>query len=164
MKQALTTTPADIQPAAARTWRVAGWAAVLVLLAGLAGWLILTQGPGMLARSRPGLSPEAFAEATGIQIHLIGVSGGGGIVDFRYKVVDAAKAADLLHDPANAPVLLIEDGRGTTLRADPAAFNVTFEDGSTYFVFYVNSQSVVKRGTQVTAVIGDYRLKHLTAQ
>jgi len=146
-----------------RHGRFAVWALFLLLLAA-AGWLVATQGPGLLERSRPGLSPEAFTAATGLEIKLVGVTGGGGMVDFRYKVVDAAKAASLLHDPANAPILLVEDGRGAVLRSDPAAFNIEFDPDATYYVFFVNSQSVVRRGAQVTAVVGDYRLKHLPVQ
>lgn len=160
----VTTTPAETQTAVGRYRRYIVWLIAILLLAAGSVWFVRTQGPGIVARSQPGLSAEAFAAATGIQIKLIGVSGGGGIVDFRYKVVDAEKATGLLHDPANAPVLLVEDGRGTTLRSDPAAYNIEFVDGSSYFVFYANSQSVIKPGTQVTAVIGDYRLKHITAQ
>jgi len=164
LKQVLTPNQADIPTEVNHNYRKILGAAGLLLLVLLAGWLVWTQGPGLLARSRPGMSAEAFAEATGIQIKLIGVTGGGGFVDFRYKVLDADKAANLLQDPANAPVLLVEDGRGAVLRTDPAAFKIDFADDTSYFVFYVNSQNAIKHGTQVTAVIGDYRLKHLTAQ
>lgn len=62
-----------------------------------------------VAKPRQQLAPPSATESRyGIQITQIGLTAAGGLVDFRFKVLDAAKARQLLGDPANAPVLIAE--------------------------------------------------------
>lgn len=110
------------------------------------------------------LSPERFEEETGIRVTLIAVTGGGGMVDFRIKVVDVEKAARLFANPENKPILIAEDNGAKLLPPAEMAFNVNLEADKAYFTLYTNANKAVKRGSPVTVLIGDYRLEPVNAQ
>jgi hypothetical protein len=109
------------------------------------------------------LSPERFEEETGIRVTLIAVTGGGGMVDFRIKVVDVEKANELFADPENIPILIAEDDT-ELLPPSEMAFDAELEPGKGYFTLYANANKVITRGSPVTVLIGDYRLEPIQAQ
>jgi len=117
-------------------------------------------GPG--APPKP-MSPAAFGEATGISVTLIGVTAAGGLVDFRFKVLDAAKARMRLADPKSPPVLLAADLPPLTPTLDALRF-MRFEAGRILSILYPNVRNAVKPGTPVTVVVGDVRLEPMKAQ
>jgi hypothetical protein len=125
----------------------------------------------LVANSRDGattdplpLSTAAFEEVTGVEIVQVAVSGGGGILDLRYRVLDPDKAT-LVHDPDNPPRLIhettgqvasrpwMQHSRGKELHA-----------AVTYFELLYNPGGVVKRGDAVTVAIGEARLAHVVVQ
>lgn len=135
-----------------------------VVLIGAAVWATAVYYRGASEDNQKVLSAENFEEATGIRVTLIAVTGGGGMVDFRIKVLDVEKATALFANPENRPILIAEDS-GTELMA-PAemAFDVGLEADRGYFTLYANSNKAVERGAPVTVVIGDYRLEPIDAQ
>lgn len=112
----------------------------------------------------PTIPADQFTQETGLQVTLIAVTGGGGMVDFRIKVLDTDKAQKLLADPENKPVLIAEDGE--TMLQPPAdmAFDVDLEPDRGYFTLYANAGKAIKRGSPVIVKIGEYYLGPIIAQ
>lgn len=125
-------------------------------------WLVISYYQGALGHRL--LSPERFEKETGIRVTLIAVTGGGGMVDVRMKVLDAEKATALFANPENRPILIAEDGDKELLPPDEMAFDVDLEPNKGYFTLYANANKAITRGSPVTVMIGDYRLKPIIAQ
>jgi hypothetical protein len=104
-----------------------------------------------------------LADKYGLRVNLLAVTAAGGMVDLRLKVLDAAKAAQLVGK--HAPVLQVE-GTGTVLSApeDAARPEVKPADGQTLLVLYPNIQNAVKPGMRVAVMFGDTRLEPVTVQ
>jgi hypothetical protein len=91
------------------------------------------------------------------------------MIDFRYRVLDPDKAA-MLGDRRYAPCL-IDQASGTRLRVPntpklgPLRQSATrLEAGKIYFMLFANSGLLVKSGSKVTIVIGDFRAEDLTVE
>jgi len=93
----------------------------------------------------------------------------GYMIDFRYKVIDADKAAQLsnrkfkpyLIDEATGAKLLVPN----TPKVGPLRqTSVKPVAGKVYFMFFSNPGRFVKPGSRVTIVIGDFRVEHLVIQ
>jgi len=111
------------------------------------------------------VSAQEFAAHTGITVTLLGVTGGGGMIEFRYQVVDPDKASLLLHDKDKTPILVAEgSGEVIGLVARPHAHKAELLLGGTYFFMLANTQNALRDGTKVTVIIGDVRLEHLVAR
>jgi hypothetical protein len=104
-------------------------------------------------------------EQWGIEVQGISLSAAGYMLDFRYKVVDPAKATPVLMRSARlclidqatgakvqVPVTKIGSLRQTTLKP---------EAGRTYFVIFSNPGKFVRPGNKVTVAIGDMRIEDL---
>ena len=111
------------------------------------------------------ISAQTLAERFGLQMTLIAVTAGGGIVDVRYKILDKEKAAYLLDDADNPPTLFIEEN-GLTLKQAGRAMkhNAELKDNANYFMLYPNTQNAVRHGTPVSVVFGTLRLAPIASQ
>jgi len=111
------------------------------------------------------ISAKTLEERFGLRITLIAVTAGGGLVDFRYKIVDKDKAKFLLDDGHNMPSLVAERS-GITLMPPNHTMkhNARLENGNSYFQFYANTRNAVKSGDKVAVVIGSMRLEPIVAQ
>lgn len=111
------------------------------------------------------VSSEEFAARTGIRVTLLGVTAQGGMIEFRYQVVDPDKASLILHDPAKRPVLVAEDSEVTlAMVSRPHSHKAELRAGGTYFFLMANTRNAVHDGTKVTVIIGDARLEHVEAR
>lgn len=98
----------------------------------------------------------------GVQIMLIGTTAAGGLIDFRYKVVDAAKAVALVGKDKAIPGLVLASGAvltttTTSLQGEPA-------NQAVYYMVFGNTQSVVKPGDRVVVQFGDLRTEPVAVQ
>lgn len=107
--------------------------------------------------------PSALETQHGIQITHIGLTASGGLVDCRFKVLDAVKAKALLGNPANAPMLVADD-KPPLMAPHNALRGARFSPGQVVYILYPNLRSAIKPGTQVTVAIGEARLGPVTAQ
>jgi hypothetical protein len=107
--------------------------------------------------------PTALESQAGIQVAHIGATASGGLVDARFRVLDAAKAATLLRDPANAPMLLAGD-RPPLMPPHHALKGARFAKDQVFFVLYPNTRGAIQPGTAVTVALGPMRLGPVTAQ
>ena len=158
---------AKVDPPATRSRRL-GLLAVglvaLLLAAGVLGrelWPSPEKGVDIRAGTTA-VTAKAMAARYGIDVTLIGVSAAGGLVDFRYQVVDPDKANPIIHDIDLFPKL-VEENTGATLvmRSLPHNHKKELEFGGSYFFLLPNANNALHEGSRVTLVIGDARLEHI---
>lgn len=112
---------------------------------------------------------EGETDRYGIHIEGVRHAAAGYMLDFRYRVVNAQRAAMLIH-PRLRPYLVDQQtgrqyvvptiGRVGPLRQTRAKV----EAGRTYFVFFANPGRAVAQGAKVSVVMGDLVIKDLTVQ
>lgn len=90
------------------------------------------------------------------------------MINFRYRVVDPARARPLLQQKATA--YLVDEASGARL-AVPAMENIgelrqttVPEAGRSYFVQFGNANQVVRRGSRVDVVIGSFHADGLVVE
>ncbi len=156
------TTPELRRP---RRWRLWLAVAVAVLLVGLTGRVVLANRAADVRSGTEAVNAQEFAARTGVKVNLLGLTAGGGMIEFRYQVVDPDKASLLLHEADKRPVLVAED-TGSTLAmvSRPHIHRADLKLGGTYFFLLANAHNAIKDGTPITVVIGDVRLEHVKAQ
>ena len=157
------------QPAAPRRRRwQPRWVLVAVLLLVVAvtlGVRAVGASAGDVRSGTEAVSAQEFAAHTGISVTLLGVTGGGGMIEFRYQVVDPDKASLLLHDEDRTPILVAEaTGETLGMVSRPHAHKAELQLGRTYFFMLANTLNALRDGTKVTVIIGDVRLEHLVAR
>jgi hypothetical protein len=108
-------------------------------------------------------APSALETQTGIQIAHVGLTASGGLVDVRFKVLDAAKAKVMLADPANAPQLVVGD-KPPLMAPHHALRGARFAQGQVFYILYPNQRQAIKPGVPVTVAMGQTRLGPVTAQ
>lgn len=165
-------------------YRIAGLALWLPLLA---GGCAAQGGAAMSGASKPAATPvvssapvpaPAFAPAKpvqplpapsdleqqyGIQIAHVGLTASGGLVDARFKVLDAAKAKTLLSNAANAPMLIVGD-KPPLMAPHHALRGARFSNGQVFYILYPNTRSAIRPGVEVVVAMGAARLGPVTAQ
>ena len=137
-------------------------AAVCLVLAGCSSTHEGTK-PAAAAK-RPSLE-----ERWGIQIASLRLTAAGHMIDFRYRIVDPEKAAQLV-DRKVKPQLIDQSTRralGVPTAPKVGSLRQTSVKplaGRTYFVLFGNPQQLVKRGGKVTIVIGEFRAENLVVE
>ena len=143
-------------------------AVLVALLAGLYAWRTNANRPPWLAASHP-VSEAELAQRWGIRITQIAATADGGMVDFRYQVIDPEKALQLVQEDdkgnlPDLPLLMAENSGMVVNSAAQMPSKHTLQAGIIYFLLYRNAAGAVKRGTPVTVVIGDQRIEHIVAR
>jgi hypothetical protein len=141
-------------------------AGVAVVLAAFAGQSALNGGGGSAPAAEepsPGapqlVSASQFERQLGVRITQVTVSGGGGLIDVRYQVLDPDRAV-ALHESKPA---LVDEGTGVVADQLFMGHNhqSAFHTAETYFYLFDNPGSLVKPGARVTVVLGGLRLEHV---
>jgi len=140
-----------------------GLVAILLMAGGARAWW-----PEQKADVRAGttlVTAQGMAAKYGIDVNLIGVSAAGGLIQFRYQVVDPDKADAMIHDPKLFPIVVVEESGATMAIPRPHQHSgAALELGGTYFFMFANAHNAIHRGSLVTLVMGDARLEHIVAQ
>lgn len=130
---------------------------------------VLLGGCGGVELAAPPAVPVSPAEAAGIRVTAVRMSGAGRIVDFRFRVIDAEKARALLGQQLE--VYALDQATGTKLPVPSAAKIGALRqtargavEGKIYFVLFGNTNRVVAPGSRLTVVLGDLRLPDLVVQ
>ncbi|MEZ4679831.1 MAG: hypothetical protein R2932_36995 [Caldilineaceae bacterium] len=130
-------------------------------------WKALPQTSTQMAASAPTavISAKALEERFGLRITRIAVTGGGGIIDLRYRVLDKEKAAYVLDDPNNELYLVVEESGVTLMQPGKAMkHNSQLKNNMSYYTFYPNTQNVIQPGTPVAVAFGSLRVEPIVAQ
>jgi hypothetical protein len=114
---------------------------------------------------------ETVVEAYGIRVEGLRLSAAGSMLDLRYRVLDAAKAAPLLNgkvqpyllDAAHSAKLGVPDTPVLGRIRQTARNNVIHTD-RTYFVMFGNPGKAVQSGDKVSLLLGAVKVTDLTVQ
>jgi hypothetical protein len=109
--------------------------------------------------------------AYGIRVEGLRLSAAGAMLDFRYRVLDASKAAPLLNGKIQP--YLLDESRGAKLgvpdtpvlgRIRQTSRNNNIKENRTYFVMFGNPGKAVQSGDKVTLLLGEVKITDLTVQ
>jgi hypothetical protein len=143
-----------------------------IAMAGISALVVLV---GCGDAANPSSSDQADATAAriedewGVEALSIRRTAGGYMLDFRYRVLDAEKAAPIL-DRRITPYLKVAES-GVTLLVPQApklgsmrqtSFSVKADRN--YFIVFTNPAQTVGVGDEVSVVVGDFRTGSLTVQ
>ncbi len=134
-----------------------------------ARWTTVTLTAALLACAAVAADARKDLADWGIEVASLHLSAGGRMVDFRYRVLDPRKAAELGNP--DAKVYLIDQASGAQLKVPNTPkvgpLRQTAEElvaGKVYFIIFSNAAGYVKRGSKVTVVIGDFAARDLVVE
>jgi hypothetical protein len=149
-----------------RSWRPARPAGAALGTALLALWLLAACGHGRATAD--GTSLRELRERWGIVPVALRSSAAGYMLDFRYRVVDAAKAAPLFE--RSAKVALVVPATGARLQVHRGAKVGPLRStqppiaGRTYFILFANPGKYLAPGAVADVVIGDMQAQGLVVE
>jgi len=155
--------PEAVGPSSGSWRRVAG----VAILAAAAVALGLLTVASIRSAPPPGSSVpvNAVVEARwGIRVSQVAMTADGGMVDFRFLVLDADKAWEMMQSPENLPVLRVEATGTMIVSTSSMAARHDLTPGRTYFLLYRNTAGAVRPGSIVTVIFGDQRIEHVVAR
>lgn len=157
--------PLDGEPSQRRRRVVVICVVVALVLSALGARAWWPEGKEDVRSGTAVVTSDELAATFGIVVTLIGVTAAGGLVEFRYQVVDPTKAGPVLHDASLHPILVVEDTGETLVLASPPHHHATdLQLGGTYFFLIANAHNAIRAGASITLVVGDVRLEHVIAQ
>jgi len=110
------------------------------------------------------ISAATLEAKYGIKVTRIAVTGGGGLVELRFTVLDAKKAKLLLRDQQSTPRLVAEDSGHVLYAPQQSSWrNVRVQQGAQCFVLFPNVRTAVKSGTRVALAFGALRVEPVVA-
>ena len=119
---------------------------------------------------KPGSDMQAAADTLearwGVKPAALRLVGGDHFIDFRYRVIDPDKAAELLS--RNHQPFLIDEASGkvhtvpVTKLGPLRASAVKPKADNNYVILFGNPEKLIHKGSRVTVVIGDFRAEHMT--
>jgi hypothetical protein len=156
--------------------RIAGFVAGVLIAAGigvLALWLPQRASGGASGGAsgvpppqwqRPAVSAPGLAERSGVRLIRVAVTGGGGLLDLRYQVVDPNKAVTV-HE-AQTPPAIIDEHTGLVLNRllMGHAHHGQLKPAVSYYLIFENTGNWVHRGSEVTVLLGDAQVEHVVVK
>jgi hypothetical protein len=156
--------------------RIAGFLAGVLIAAGIAAlalWLPqhsnagLNGGPSAAPPpqwQRPSVSASGLAERSGVRLVRVAVTGGGGLLDLRYQVVDPNKAVTV-HEQQTPPAI-IDERTGLVLNRllMGHAHHGQLKPAVSYYLVFENTGNWVHRGSEVTILLGDAQVEHVVVK
>lgn len=106
-------------------------------------------------------------EHWGIELTAIRLTAANHMIDFRYRVLDAAKAAPLFERQTKPYLIHQESGKvlavPNTAKVGSLRNSNKPQEGRIYWMFFGN-KGIVKNGDKVSVVIGDFKAEDLTVE
>jgi len=127
------------------------------------------------SETKPVQSPEQttqqnMEQAWGIRAKSVRLAANGLMVDFRYRIIDSVKASALLQEKKLKP-RLVDKASGTELTIPElekvGGLRTSFKNivkNKVYFMMFANPNMLIKRGSKVAVIIGDFRAEDLVVQ
>jgi hypothetical protein len=177
------TVPASLRPTSAppasrqrrwgsrRTRLVGGLTGILltVVIAGLVLWVLHVPDSGAtrtankvpVSWQRPVVTADGLVQQSGVKITQVAVTGEGGLLDLRYKVVDPDRA-NSLHDPRTPPAV-VDERTGLVVHQLFMDHSHTgpYKAGVTYYLVFENPGGWVRRGSRVAVLLGNAQVDHV---
>ena len=111
---------------------------------------------------------QELSEKWGIELVAMRSTAAGHMVDFRYRVVDAEKAAPLFKRQTKPYLIHQASGKAlgvpNTAKIGSLRNSNTPQNGRTYWMFFGNHHRLVQKGDLVTVAIGDFQATDLVVQ
>jgi len=152
--------------------RIAGFLVGVLIAAGIGVLTLgLPQRSGGAPRAepppgwqRPAVSASGLAERSGVRLIRVAVTGGGGLLDLRYQVVDPSKAV-AVHE-AETPPAIIDERTGLVLNRllMGHAHTGQLKPAVSYYLIFENTGNWVRRGSEVTVLLGDAQVEHVVVK
>lgn len=105
-----------------------------------------------------------LAEQYGIKITQVAVTGAGGLVDFRFKVLDPEKARKLVGQPPTMPELVAGGSDLKLATSHKMMHAIRLQKDAVSYALYPNVRGAVKPGTPVSVAFGELRVEPVKAQ
>jgi hypothetical protein len=86
----------------------------------------------------------------GVRFTHVAVVAGGGIIEVRYVVLDAAKASAFQSDLTHPPVLRDEQDGGVANQTEQMRQGHELRPGQTYYLLYADAKGLIRPGDTVT--------------
>jgi hypothetical protein len=140
---------------------------VTVAVGGSVLWATHRGGAGAAAAKvpanwrRPVVSADDLVQRSGVKVTVVAVTGDGGLVDLRFKVVDPERA-NALHDPRTPPAVVDEESGLVVhdLFMDHS-HSGPYKAGVTYYLVFNNPGNWLHHGSTVSVLLGDAQLRHV---
>lgn len=149
--------------------------ATLVVLAGVGLALQLggcATAPGSGAAGQAAQAEASAVESTyGIKVEGLRLTAAGSMLDFRYRVLDAQKAAPLLNGKLQPS--LLDEARSARLgvpdtptlgRIRQTSRNGVIQTDRSYFIMFGNPGKALHSGDRVSLLLGPVKVTELTVQ
>jgi len=112
--------------------------------------------------------PNPLSEKWGIEVTSIRMTANNHMVDFRFRVLDTKKAETLfvrqtkphLVDQKTGKVLAVPN----TAKVGPLRNSNKPKEGKIYWMFFGNSGGLIKAGSKVSVVIGEFKAENLVVE
>jgi len=129
-----------------------------------------TTAPASVSGLKPLRATDAAAleHRWGIKIESLRLTSAGYMLDFRYRVLDTAKAAPLF--VRKTKPILIDDASGirfavpTPPKVGSLRSSNDPKEGRTYFTFFANPARFIKKHRKVTVTIGEFSVSGLVVR
>lgn len=137
-------------------------AVVLLVWRGNTGGAVQGASTVPASWARPVVGADALGDRSGVRITRVAVSGDGGLVDLRFKVVDPDRA-DALHDEGTPPAV-VDEQSGLVVHdlLMSHSHSGPFKAGVTYYLVFENPGNWVRRGSKVSVLLGNAQVEHVT--
>jgi hypothetical protein len=110
----------------------------------------------------------AIRERWGVDVLGLHPTAAGAVLDFRYRVVDARKAAPLFDPRAPAGVVDLDSREAARVASSPKLGQMRPRknpvEGKSYFVLFDNSARQLGPGSRVAVVIGEFAVRDLRVE
>ena len=136
---------------------------LFVALMGLNVWRLNRASKPVLQPNGIPISPE-IEERFGVRFTGLYLVAKHGLVDLRYRVLDAGKAKNFGHYTETSPLIISEESSEKIEVTIMGLHNHRVETGRTYYVLYRNTADALDPGSLVTIQIGDLSLEHVPVQ
>ena len=103
-------------------------------------------------------------ERFGVRITGLHLVARHGLVDLRYRVLDAGKAKNFGHYTETSPLIIAEDSGKLVEVTIMGLHNHRVETGRGYYILYRNTADALDPGSLATIQLGDVRLEHVVVQ
>jgi hypothetical protein len=110
---------------------------------------------------RPVVSAAGLVQRSGVRLVRVAVTGGGGLLDVRYQVVDPDKAATV-HEAATPPAV-VDEASGLVVSQLLMGHSHTgpMKAAATYYLVFENPGGWIHRGSSVAVLLGDAQVDHV---
>jgi hypothetical protein len=147
---------------------------VVLVIAGVSIGSVVSRGSGHgsgaedskipVAWKRPLVSADGLVDRSGVKIVHVAVTGGGGLVDLRFQVIDPNRA-EALHDSSTPPAV-VDQRSGLVVHELLMSHSHTgqFKAGVTYYLVFNNPGNWVHRGDRVAVLLGNARVENVTVR